>query len=226
MPGRVLNFSEFFGKYSSETADEKNLDSFTQSSANFEEGFDDATYDQNQLGPNRPVSSGMESTPAQPGETGAPAFNSQMDASMNAPEEQEIPEETEEEEFEETESDEDTEESPETEESDVPEPEAGANPKKEKEKMEESRKFRGLKGFSQFINESYEEYVDMYDDSFGEEEYDDFEDEYDGSEEEYDDFEGEYGMNPEEDIMDDEFCPNCGTEIGYSPEGASCGCNM
>ena len=181
MPGRVLNFSEFYGKYSSETADEKNLDSFTQSSANFEEGFDDATYDQNPLGPNRPVSSGMEATPAQPGETGAPAFSSQVDASMNAPEEQEIPEETEEEEFEETESDEDTEESPETEESDVPEPEAGANPKKEKEKMEESRKFRGLKGFSQFINESYEEYEDMYDDSFGEEEYDDFED--DGSEE-------------------------------------------
>jgi hypothetical protein len=212
MPGRVLNFSEFYGKYSSETADEKNLDSFTQSSANFEEGFDDATYDQNPLGPNRPVSSGMEATPAQPGETGAPAFSSQVDASMNAPEEQEIPEETEEEEFEEIESDEDTEESPENEESDVPEPEAGSNPKKEKEKMEESRKFRGLKGFSQFINESYEEYEDMYDDSFGEEEYDEFE--------------GEYGMNPEEDTMDDEFCPNCGTEIGYSPEGASCGCNM
>jgi hypothetical protein len=42
----------------------------------------------------------------------------------------------------------------------------------------------------------------------------------------FDEFEGEYGMNPEEDTMDDEFCPNCGTEIGYSPEGASCGCNM
>ena len=220
MPGRVLNFSEFYGKYSSETADEKNLDSFTQSSANFEEGFDDTTYDQNPLGPNRPVSSGMEATPAQPGETGAPAFSSQMDASMNAPEEQEIPEETEEEEFEETESDEDTEESPETEESDVPEPEAGANPKKEKEKMEESRKFRGLKGFSQFINESYDEYEGEYSD-----EYDEFgEEDYDSAWS--DEFEGDYGMNPEEDIMDDEFCPNCGTEIGYSPEGASCGCNM
>lgn len=222
MPGRVLNFSEFFGKYSSETGEEKNLDSFTQSSTNFEEGFDDATYDQNPLGPNRPVSGSMDATPAQPGENGAPAFSSQMDASMNAPDEQEIPEESEEpetEETEEVESEED--ETEEAEESDIPEPEAGANPKKEK--VEESKRFGGLKGFKQFINESYDE-------EFGEENFDDdyeedFSDDY-GDEDWSDEFEGDYGMNPEEDAMDDEFCPNCGTEIGYSPEGASCGCNM
>ena len=219
MPGRVLNFSEFFGKYSSETGSEKNLDDFTQSSSNFEEGFDDATYDQNPLGPNRPVSSGSDMTPAQPGETGAPKFSSTMDSSMNAPEEQEIPEETEEVETEELVEEPESEEEPSAEESDVPEPEAGANPKKEKEKMEESKKFRGLKGFNQFINESYDE--------FGEESYDEFEGD-DFEDEDYTDYEedfGDYGMNPE-DMMDDELCPNCGMEIGYSPEGASCGCNM
>lgn len=232
MPGRVLNFSEFFGKYSSETGEEKNLDSFTQSSTNFEEGFDDATYDQNPLGPNRPVSGSMDATPAQPGETGAPAFSSKLDTSMNAPEEQEIPDESEEieseesetEETEEVESDED--EIEDSEENDIPEPEAGENPKKEK--VEETKGFSGLKGFKQFINESYGE-------EFGEENFDDEDDfkfnalspDYDYGDEDWsDEFEGEYGMNPEEDAMDDEFCPNCGTEIGYSPEGASCGCNM
>ena len=89
MPGRVLNFSEFFGKYSADAKSEKNLDDFTQSSSNFEEGFDDATYDQTQLGPNRPVSNGGEMPPAQPGETGTPKFSASVDASMNAPEEQE-----------------------------------------------------------------------------------------------------------------------------------------
>ena len=227
MPGRVLNFSEFFGKYSSETGEEKNLDSFTQSSTNFEEGFDDATYDQNPLGPNRPVSGSMDATPAQPGETGAPAFSSQMDASMNAPDEQEIPEETEDVESEESEDVEtdtpeetESEETEDSEESDIPEPEAGVNPKKEK--VEESKKFGGLKGFKQFINESYdEEFGEDFDDDFEE----DFSDDY-GDEDWSDEFEGEYGMNPEEDVMDDAFCPNCGTEIGYSPDGASCGCNM
>lgn len=215
MPGRVLNFSEFFGKYSADTKSEKNLDDFTQSSSNFEEGFDDATYDQTQLGPNRPVSNGGEMPPAQPGETGTPKFSASVDASMNAPEEQEVPEETEETKEVEEPAEEQKEEP--AEKTDVPEPEAGANPKKEK--MEESLRFKGLKDFSQFINEQYDEFEEEYEDDYDledEGEYEDFEEE-----EEYE----EYGMNPE-DMMDDEMCPNCGVEIGYSPEGASCGCNM
>ena len=85
--------------------------------------------------------------------------------------------------------------------------------------MEESLRFKGLKDFSQFINEQYEEFEEEYEEDYDfedEGEYDDFEEE-----EEYE----EYGMNPE-DMTDDEMCPNCGVEIGYSPEGASCGCNM
>jgi hypothetical protein len=289
MPGRVLNFSEFFGKYSSEDGDSnQNLDNFTQSSSNFEEGFDDSTYDQNQLGPNRPVSGGEE-TPSQPGENGTSVFNSAIDQSMDAPDENEMPDETEG----------DLDDSEEDDSEDVPEPEAGANPKKEK--VEESRKFKGLKGFSQFINESdydpysedYEEYPEDYDEydldprfddpripddmpayktrwrqpeeddydfgmnpdseddlyskEYGEDgEYDEYgEDggypkeygkggEYDeyGEDGEYDEYgEGYYdfGMNPDSEIegyFPDDFCPNCGEELGYTPEGTSCGCNM
>jgi hypothetical protein len=222
MPGRVLNFSEFFGKYSSEDGDSnQNLDNFTQSSSNFEEGFDDSTYDQNQLGPNRPVSGGEE-TPSQPGENGTSVFNSAIDQSMDAPDENEMPDETEGDleldnldEPEETDLDDDGD-SEEDDSEEVPEPEAGANPKKEK--VEESRKFKGLKGFSQFINESdYDPYS---------EEYDEYPEDY---EEDYEEDDYDFGMNPDSEIegyFPDDFCPNCGEELGYTPEGTSCGCNM
>lgn len=136
MSGRVLNFSEFFDKYSKDSTDnKKSLDSFTQSSSNFEVGFDDSTYSQTQIGPNRPVSSETESTPAQPGEEGT-SFNAEPDAEMNVPAE-EIEEPTEEE--------------------STPEPEAGSNPKKEDKKMSEST---NLKDFTQFVNEFHgAEYV-------------------------------------------------------------------
>lgn len=234
MPGRVLNFSEFFGKYSSEGGDSnQNLDTFTQSSSNFEEGFDDSTYNQNQLGPNRPVSRGDEMTPAQPGEKGIAAFNAAIDSSMDAPEiempdetegeldmsapeEQESieskPDDTEEETKENKVDSEEEEEEDDAEETDVPEPEAGANPKNLKES-------NLLIGFTQFINESnFDPYADEYD-------------EYPEDYEEDDEYFGEYGMNPEtnddiEGYFPDDLCPNCGDEIGYSPEGITCGCNM
>jgi hypothetical protein len=187
MPGRVLNFSEFFGKYSSEPSGEKNLDNFTQSSSNFEEGFDDSTYDQNQLGPNRPVSSEIEVTPVKPGETGSPKFSSNIDKSMDLPED--MPETTE---LEEEPEPKKSLEKPEDE--TTPEPEIGLNPKSKK-----SNESFQINGFTEFIMES-------------------------------DDFEEEPDELPEYDESDDsEFndsmCQNCGIEIGYSPEGASCGCN-
>ena len=41
MPGRILNFSEFFDKYSKDSGNTgKSLDDFTNSAANFEEGLD------------------------------------------------------------------------------------------------------------------------------------------------------------------------------------------
>ena len=252
MPGRVLNFSEFFGKYSSEGGDSnQNLDNFTQSSSNFEEGFDDSTYDQNQLGPNRPVSGGEE-TPSQPGENGTSVFNSAIDQSMDAPDENEMPDETEGDleldnldEPEETDLEDDGSEEDDSE--DVPEPEAGANPKKEK--VEESRKFKGLKGFSQFINESdydpYSEEYDEYPEDYEEDDYDEYDPEPESRfddlgipddmpayktkwrQPEEDDY--DFGMNPDSEIegyFPDDFCLNCGEELGYTPEGTSCGCNM
>lgn len=144
MSERVLNFSEFFTKYSKDGQDDKaSLDNLTSAAANFEEGFDKDTYDQAPLGPKKPVAASAEVTPPQPGEQGAPAFTDETEEDMSAPAE-EAPVETEGEEEEAA-----VEPSKETEE--TPEPEAGANPK---EKVEEGL----VLGFSAFINE------DLYDD--------------------------------------------------------------
>jgi hypothetical protein len=87
MTGRVLNFSEFQDKYSSETQQDSAAaySDFSTASDNFQTAFDDASYDGPQLGPKRPVSGGSEMTPAQPGESGAPAFNA-TSSGMEAPE--------------------------------------------------------------------------------------------------------------------------------------------
>jgi hypothetical protein len=152
MPGRVLNFNEFSDKYSSGSNEPSNIDDIKNASSNFEEGFDDDTYDQPQIGPNRPVSGNYETTPASPGEEGSPAFSSQNTQEMNAPEEMES-DEPENEESEEEESEEE-----ETDEVEEGNPEAGANPKK---KVEEG--FTLVKGFSQFVNENHEDYSSQKD---------------------------------------------------------------
>jgi hypothetical protein len=202
MPGRILNFSEFFGKYSKDT--EKNLDDFTNASSNFEEGFDDETYNQNQIGPNRPVAGGTEVTPPQPGETGAPKFTSQPDVEMNAPEEEEL-EETPEEETKETP------EAPEEEEGDeTPEPEMGANPEESKEDKEKVEESKLVKGFHQFISESY--YYDsdyLSDDDWKETQEEEYEEDNDHNKEMHD----EYG-----------YCEDCGEP--HDEFGSTCGCNM
>lgn len=142
MPGRVLNFLEFSGKYSTGSNEPLSTDDLVNAPSNFEEGFDDSTYDGPQIGPNRPVSGNYEATPPSPGESGAPAFSANQPSNMSAPEEEE-------EDDEEEDDDSEAEEGDEKEEGN---PEAGANPKK---KVEEG--FRLVKGFAQFVNESYME---------------------------------------------------------------------
>jgi hypothetical protein len=207
MPGRVLNFLEFSDKYSNASSEPTSIDDLTNAAANFEEGFDDTTYDQPQIGPNRPVSGNYEATPSKPGEEGSPAFSANNTEEMNAPsegtenEEEELPEEEETEPAEgesEEESDEEEEDEDDQEEGN---PEAGANPKKKK--VEEGITL--VKGFSQFVNESYEGYGNNPN-LFDEEEYGEHED-HDHEEE-------------------DDTCEMCG-EVSISNEyGYSCGCNM
>jgi hypothetical protein len=161
MPGRVLNFTEFSDKYSNGSTEPTSVDDIKNAASNFEEGFDDETYDQPQIGPNRPVAGNYEATPAKPGEEGSPAFSADNTADMNAPQEnEEEPAKPAEE------SDDDD-----SEEEDVEEgnPEAGANPKK---KVEEGITL--VKGFSQFINEDHGDYPNLFDESeYGSDEEDD-----------------------------------------------------
>lgn len=230
MPGRILNFSEFFDKYSKDSGDsEKTIDSFTQAASNFEAGFDDETYDQTQLGPNKPVASGSDATPAMPGDAGTPQFSSTPNSEMSAPvDDQEEQEEQEElEDTEEIETDE------------TPEPEAGANPEEEKEEAElittgrsnvkgtasESFEFNKVKGFAQFIAESDWGADYLQDDDYwtGEEHScvscgapvsegnavcPDCEDD----------------SSDEDAHYSEDACPNCGSK--YDEYGSSCGCNM
>ena len=228
MPGRILNFSEFFGKYSKDSgAKEKNLDTFTQSSANFEEGFDKDTYDQTQLGPNKPVAGGSDTTPALPGEAGAPQFSSTPAEEMEAPEATETEEQEENETPEATE----TEEQEGTEE--TPEPEAGANPEEDTEEeakpaVTESRKFKGIMNFAQFVNESNFNYKTDFLGNEEEEEHEkpdfDYRKDFLGNEEE-EECETCGDQQYSSEFEDDEnSCPNC--REPYNEYGANCGCNM
>ncbi|CAB4175490.1 hypothetical protein UFOVP972_216 [uncultured Caudovirales phage] len=160
MPGRVLNFLEFSDKYSNTSSEPTSIDDLTNAAANFEEGFDDTTYDQPQIGPNRPVSGNYEATPSKPGEEGSPAFSANNTEEMNAPsegaehEEEESPEEEEAEHAEGGSEEGESDEEDEDDDQEEGNPEAGANPKKKK--VEEGITL--VKGFAQFVNESYEGY--------------------------------------------------------------------
>jgi hypothetical protein len=118
MPGRVLNFSEFSSKYSKDQQQDAaaSFDTFSTSADNFKEGFDKETYGKPEAGPNRPLSTGSENTPAQPGEKGAPKFN------PTAADDTDLTK---------------TKAPAESDEDETPEPEMGANPK-EKKKANES----------------------------------------------------------------------------------------
>jgi hypothetical protein len=136
--------------------------------SNFEDGFDETTYDQPEIKPNRPVAGNYEMTPDSPGAESFGSFTSkEMDAPEDATDDTDIPAEAiiqddsevdDTEDVEETEEVEDTEETEEAdeevdsddeEEKEEGNPEAGANPKK---KVEESV---FVKDFGQFVNEHF-----------------------------------------------------------------------
>jgi type IV secretory pathway VirB10-like protein len=210
MQGRVLNFLEFSDKYSTGSTEPATVDDIANAASNFEEGFDETTYDQPEIKANRPVSGEYEMTPATPGSEGAPSFSADNTEDMNAPEETPM-ENQEEVDHEESESpaeesaehaeggsEEDEEEDEDEEDIEEGNPEAGANPKK---KVEEG--FTLVKGFEQFVNEAG--YVYLPKEAFSKEGY-------------YADNEGE-----EE---DEETCPDCGEVPLRNEYGVSCGCNM
>ena len=88
---RVLNYSEFAGKYSKESQQDMaaSYSEFSKAADNFQEGFDDDTYEDGQTGPKRPLNIGTEETPIQPGETGSPAFSTEHEG-MESPEENDL----------------------------------------------------------------------------------------------------------------------------------------
>ena len=203
MQGRVLNFLEFSDKYSSGSNEPATVDDIANASSNFEEGFDETTYNQPEIKANRPISGEYEMTPAMPGSEGAPSFSTENTEDMNAPEETSIEsqEEVEIEDSEASNEDEEKEEEDENEEEDDSEeeieegnPEAGANPKK---KVEEG--FTLVKGFAQFVNEAGYEYLPR--ESSSREDY--------------------YFDNE-----DDDTCLDCGEVPLRNEYGVSCGCNM
>lgn len=213
MPGRVLNFVEFSDKYSNGSDEPVSLDDMKNAAANFEEGFDDETYDQPQISPNRPISGNYEMTPSSPGEEGAPSFSSDNSDDMKAPtdnitldtteedledesieEDQPLPAPSSEDDEESDEEEEDeSDEEEEDEEHEEGNPEAGANPKK---KVDESITL--VKSFIQFINEEVEC------DTCGDSEY----------------------MNSDKYAEEDDTCQECGEEYLRNEYGYSCGCNM
>jgi hypothetical protein len=79
---RVLNFSEFGKKYSQDSDSDiaASYSDFSSASNNFQEGFDDDTYEEGQGGPKRPINVGSEETPAGPN-----GFNSEESEEMVAP---------------------------------------------------------------------------------------------------------------------------------------------
>lgn len=128
MPGRVLNFFEFSDKYSSGEATEKDLQDVTAAAANFTDGFDDSTYDQPEIKPNRPVSGEYESTPTQPN-----SFNPESSKEMAAPVEKTEPSDEEEDDEEDDDDDE-------------------GNPEESNESL------RYAKSFRNYVNEMYSDY--------------------------------------------------------------------
>jgi hypothetical protein len=109
------------------------------------------------------------------------------------------------------ETDEPTEEKEENDE--TPEPEAGANPKKKEEKVEEGL----VVDFANFINEEFDDFEHEGDDHYHEEQ-------------EEDDLLGANPFDEDDDFGHEEdeyeYCDQCDEPVYHTVEGASCGCNM
>lgn len=166
MPGRILNFSEFFDKYSKETpGDDQDVTPLEQSASNFEEGFDKETYGDDTLGPKRPIKGGDLETPPAPDEAGSPVPSQDMNAEMAPPSEEE-PAPIKQEEPAPHEEEEESEESEEEEEVEKPEPTEledeeeedetpdEGNPESGKKKTNESFLFGEVLSFERFLVES------------------------------------------------------------------------
>lgn len=65
---RVLTHSEFAAKYNHQSEQDiaSSYSEISNASDNFQEGFDDSTYEEGQTGPKRPLSQGAEETPDAP----------------------------------------------------------------------------------------------------------------------------------------------------------------
>lgn len=65
---RVLNHSEFAAKYNQQTEQDiaASYSEFSHASDNFQDGFDDSTYEEGQAGPKRPLAQGADATPDSP----------------------------------------------------------------------------------------------------------------------------------------------------------------
>lgn len=220
--GRVLNFSEFFTKYSKDGKNnQKALADFAKASASFQDAFDETTYKQNDLGPNKPVEGSTEMTPAQPGETGSPVFKA--DSKAPSPEDI-VPSDDSEKSKQEIESPE--KEVPEQEKTENPEEEEDENKEESEEtpEPEANESIKELKGFSKYIKEDYV-FGNSEEGSTGEQKSDD------------ENFTAGLGHTDNEHIEDDEvICQSCGSHKpldGNSPEedswfthkfGMQCGC--
>lgn len=245
---RVLNYSEFAGKYQKNAEQDiaASYSEFSKASDNFQEGFDEDTYEDGQAGPKRPIASGEEATPAAPDSMPTPTQGMEAPAEEHEEEieHEEYEEEVEDEEPSEEEYEEDEEfeggdpEAGEEEEED--EDEEGEEDEDEEEEANESVNVRR----NRFILESFDEFEargPIPSQPHRHSEYDDI-----ASTIELD-FEDNY--NDEEEDDDDCFvvCKSCGSkksiEPGTYPMGAKneadpdswwqgaamgmqCGCNM
>jgi len=65
---RVLNHSEFAAKYNQQSEQDiaASYSEFSHASDNFQDGFDDSTYEEGQAGPKRPLAQGADATPDSP----------------------------------------------------------------------------------------------------------------------------------------------------------------
>jgi hypothetical protein len=199
MPGRVLNFFEFSDKYSSNDSVERDLQDVTDAASNFADGFDDSTYDQPEIKPNRPVSGEYQATPTAPN-----GFNPEASKKMNAPEEDDDDDDDTGEEYEESgEEDEDDDEN--------------GNPEKSNESRLYARSFKG------YLNETYMDYSKDYSDEEDSGMPYTFEPDRLQGIDSYSVEDGDaFGYYPEE----DEVCPECGEPYHEDDYGTSCGCSM
>jgi hypothetical protein len=212
MSDRILNFSEFFKRYSKQTNKENSLDTIMSSPQNFEDGFDETTYDKTQLGPNKPISTSYQATPAQP------KFNKEKEQTMDAPDEDfdiEV---------------EDEDETPEPEKMGANPPKTATKPKMNKESEEEEKVAESrILSFNSFrkTNENYFELPE-----YTEEDEDNPYSELASI--------GMNPMGMEEDVYEEDMCPTCenpyeGTysaaanpgmkTCGGNPMTGSCGSN-